>query len=173
MALTFAGMPATQRDKLAQEALKKVGLEGHEKKYPNELSGGQQQLVAIARAIVKDPDIVLADEPTGSLDSKASREVLDVLKDVCKDKLLVIASHNEKLVKEYSTRIMYLYDGVLTCEDKNRSANASKAGAKKFVTGVPEEKKTNATIILENNKIKTKKSRMPLSAGLYAGLNSL
>ena len=99
--------------------------------------------------------------------------MLDVLKDVCKDKLLVIASHNEKLVKEYSTRIMYLYDGVLTCEDKNRSANASKDGAKKFVTGVPEEKKTNATIILENNKIKTKKSRMPLSAGLYAGLNSL
>ena len=83
LAMAFAGTPPKQREKLAKEALKKVGLEGQEKKYPNELSGGQQQLVAVARAIVKDPDIILADEPTGSLDSKASKDVLDVLEKVC------------------------------------------------------------------------------------------
>ena len=171
--MAFAGITPKQRTKLAKEALKKVGLAGQEKKYPNELSGGQQQLVAIARAIVKEPDIVLADEPTGSLDSNASKEVLDVLEKVCKDKLLVIASHNEQLVKKYSTRIMYLNDGVLTCDAPKLSRTHAKAGSNKFVAGASEEKKTSATIILEGNKVKTRKSRMPLFSGIYNALNSL
>lgn len=173
LASALAGMPAKQRNKLAKEALKKVGLEGQEKKYPNELSGGQQQLVTIARAIVKNPDIVLADEPTGSLDSKASKEVLDVLQTVCEDKLLIIASHNEKLVKEYSSRIMHLYDGVLTCEAPAPSVTNTQDGAQKIDASALDERKTSSTIILEGNKVKTQKSRMSLVTGLYTGLNSL
>ena len=173
LATSFAGMPLKQRNKLAKEALKKVGLEGQENKYPNELSGGQQQLVTIARAIVKNPDIILADEPTGSLDSKASIEVLDVLKKVSENKLLIIVSHNEKLVKEYSTRIMHLYDGVLTSEAPVHSATNPEPAAKKFVAGAPADEKTSSTIILEGNKVKTKKSRMTLLTGFYTGLNSL
>lgn len=172
MATVFAGMPMKHRTKLAKEALKKVGLEGLENKYPNELSGGQQQLVTIARAIVKDPDIILADEPTGSLDTKTSKQVLDVLQKVCEGKLLIIASHNEKLVNEYATRVMNLEDGVLTA-GVPLHANKKNDEAKKFVVAPGQESKTSSTIILEGNKVKTRKSRMQISAGIYGALNSL
>lgn len=173
MASVFAGMPAKLRTKLAKEALVKVGLSGLEDKYPNELSGGQQQLVAIARAIAKNPDIVLADEPTGMLDTKSSKQVLEVLKKVCDGKLLIIASHNEKLAKEYSTRIMNLEDGVLTSggNQKTQEINSKKPG--EFVEQSNNDDKSSSTVILEGNKVKTKKAKMSIPDGVYYALNSL
>lgn len=172
MSLALAGVNPKLRTKLAKEAMRKVGLEGQENKYPNELSGGQQQLVTIARAIVKDPDIILADEPTGSLDSKSSKKILDVLTKVCEGKLLIIASHNEKLAKEYSDRIINLEDGILTCVTA-ASSKTEQINAVKDYKVKDTENKSSSTIILEGNKVKTKKSRMPLFAGIYAALNSL
>lgn len=171
MSMSFAQIPTRQRVKLAKEALKKVGLEGLENKFPNELSGGQQQLVTIARAIVKDPDIILADEPTGSLDTQTSKKVLDVLTKISAGKILVIASHNEKLVREYSSRILYLEDGNLRESSDSSTAAQSANQSKTYLAG--QDKKTSATIILQGNKVKTKKSRMSIFAGMYDALNCL
>ena len=93
------------------EVLKKVGLENFAYKKPNELSGGQMQRVAIARALVNDPDIILADEPTGALDSKTSITIMNLIKEVSKDKLVIMVSHNEALAKKYSNRIIRIKDG--------------------------------------------------------------
>lgn len=172
LSMSFTDINSARRVKLAKEALKKVGMDDFANKYPNELSGGQQQLVTIARAIAKDPDIILADEPTGSLDTKTSKKVLDVLKKACKGKLLVIASHNEKLVKQYATRIMHIEDGELTIDTPVTKTTES-AVNDIYKAGQPDHSKLSATIILQNNKVKTKKSRMPYSAGFVAALSSL
>ena len=111
LALTISGVSKAERKKRAQEALEKVGLGDHIQKRPNQLSGGQMQRVAIARALVNDPDILLADEPTGALDSTTSVQVMDLLKEVAKDRLVVMVTHNPELAEEYATRIVRLRDG--------------------------------------------------------------
>lgn len=111
MSLTLAGVESEERKARALEALRKVGLEAQAKKKPNQLSGGQMQRVAIARALVNNPEIILADEPTGALDSESGIQVMDLLKEVAEDRLVIMVTHNPTLAEEYSTRIVYLKDG--------------------------------------------------------------
>ena len=119
LALTISGVSKAERKKLAMEALDKVGLKDHAHKRPNQLSGGQMQRVAIARALVNNPKIVLADEPTGALDSETSVQVMDLLKEVAKDRLVIMVTHNPDLANKYSTRIVKLYDGKIV-SDSNK-----------------------------------------------------
>ena len=111
MSLTLAGVEREERRRRALEALEKVGLASQARKKPNQLSGGQMQRVAIARALVNNPEIILADEPTGALDSESGIQVMDLLKEVAKDRLVIMVTHNPSLAQEYSTRIVYLKDG--------------------------------------------------------------
>ena len=111
MSLTLSGVPKSERRQRAIEALKKVGLEDQINKKPTQMSGGQMQRVAIARALVNDPEIVLADEPTGALDSETSVQIMDILKEVAKDRLVIMVTHNPELAERYSTRIVRLKDG--------------------------------------------------------------
>ena len=113
LALTISGISKNTRRQKAIEALEKVGLANQIHKKPNQLSGGQMQRVAIARALVNDPDIVLADEPTGALDSDTSIQVMELLKEVAKDRLVVMVTHNPELAKTYATRIVNIKDGKL------------------------------------------------------------
>lgn len=116
LALTISGVSKAERRKRAQEALDKVGLGDQVHKKPNQLSGGQMQRVAIARALVNDPDILLADEPTGALDSDTSVQVMDLLKEVANDRLVVMVTHNPELAQDYATRIVTLKDGKITSD---------------------------------------------------------
>ncbi len=111
IALTLSGVSPSERKKRAKQALIEVGLEKHLKKKPNQLSGGQMQRVAIARALVNDPDIILADEPTGALDSHTSVQIMEILKEIAKTRLVIMVTHNAELADEYSTRIIKLLDG--------------------------------------------------------------
>ena len=111
LALTLSGVSKQERRKRAKEALDKVGLSDHINKRPNQMSGGQMQRVAIARALVNNPDIVLADEPTGALDSKTSEQIMELLKEVAEDRLVIMVTHNAELAEKYSTRIVELRDG--------------------------------------------------------------
>ncbi len=113
LALTLSGVSAEERKKRAKDALKKVGLAEKLNSKPNQLSGGQMQRVAIARALVNNPDVVLADEPTGALDSKTSVQVMELLKEIAKEKLVIMVTHNPSLAEEYSTRIIKFLDGEL------------------------------------------------------------
>lgn len=161
MALTLSGVSAEERKEKATEALKRVGLEEHINKKPNQLSGGQMQRVAIARALVNDPEIILADEPTGALDSKTSVQIMDLLKEIASDKLVIMVTHNPELAKEYSTRIIELKDGVIIKDSKPFDGKDEKAKAK-------EMSKTSMSIIsamqLSFNNLKTKKGRTLLTA---------
>ncbi|NLB48954.1 MAG: ABC transporter ATP-binding protein/permease [Erysipelotrichia bacterium] len=114
LALTIAGVSKKERKERAYEALAKVGLQGLEKKKPNQLSGGQMQRVANARALVNNPEILLADEPTGALDSETSTQIVDLLKEVAKDRLVIMVTHNPDLASRYATRIVNMIDGVIT-----------------------------------------------------------
>ena len=114
IALTLSGVSKSERRERAIEALKKVGLGDQIHKRPNQMSGGQMQRVAIARALVNDPDIILADEPTGALDTETSIQVMDILREISKDKLIIMVTHNPELAKEYSSRIIKLLDGKLS-----------------------------------------------------------
>ncbi len=111
LALTLSGVSKAERRKRAKESLEKVGLGDQLSKKPNEMSGGQMQRVAIARALVNNPEILLADEPTGALDSETSLQIMDLLKEIAKDRLVIMVTHNPELAKEYSTRIVRLLDG--------------------------------------------------------------
>lgn len=111
LALTISGVGKTDRKKRARKALEEVGLGEQIHKKPNQLSGGQMQRVAIARALVNDPDILLADEPTGALDSETSVQVMELLREVAQDRLVVMVTHNPELAEEYATRIVNLKDG--------------------------------------------------------------
>ena len=113
LALTLSGISKNERRKRAVQALDKVGLRSQMNKRPNQLSGGQMQRVAIARALINDPDILLADEPTGALDSETSVQVMDLLKEIAKDRLVIMVTHNPELAEQYSTRIINLHDGNL------------------------------------------------------------
>lgn len=113
LALTLSGISKAERRKRAMQAIDKVGLRAHVNKRPNQLSGGQMQRVAIARALINNPDILLADEPTGALDSETSIQVMNLLKEIAKDRLVIMVTHNPELAEEYSTRIIKLHDGNL------------------------------------------------------------
>ncbi|MBQ3301073.1 MAG: ABC transporter ATP-binding protein, partial [Eggerthellaceae bacterium] len=117
LALTISGVPREERKKRAMDALTKVGLAEHVHKRPNQLSGGQMQRVAIARALVNDPDILLADEPTGALDSETSIQVMNLLKEVASDRLVVMVTHNPDLAEQYATRIVNLKDGRIVSDN--------------------------------------------------------
>ena len=129
LALTLAGVGKEERRKRAIEALSKVGLAEHINKRPNQLSGGQMQRVAIARAIINDPDIILADEPTGALDTETSIQIMEILKDISKERLVVMVTHNPELAQQYSTRIIKLLDGQIT--DDNNPYHPQKTKSRK------------------------------------------
>ncbi|MBE7082488.1 MAG: ABC transporter ATP-binding protein/permease [Clostridiales bacterium] len=118
LALSIGGTKKSEKRQLALEALEKVGLKEQAKKKPNQLSGGQMQRVAIARAIVNNPEIILADEPTGALDSETSMQVMDILKEISKDHLVIMVTHNKELADKYSSRIINLLDGKLISDSK-------------------------------------------------------
>ena len=113
LALTLSGVSKAERRKRAREALEKVGLGDQLRKKPNQMSGGQMQRVAIARAIVNNPDIILADEPTGALDTETSKQVMDILREIAKDRLVIMVTHNPEIAEEYSTRIVRVVDGLV------------------------------------------------------------
>ena len=114
LALTLSGVSRSERRRRAKEALEKVGLADQISKKPNQMSGGQMQRVAIARALVNNPDILLADEPTGALDSETSLQIMELLKEIAKDRLVIMVTHNPDLAEKYSTRIIKLLDGKVT-----------------------------------------------------------
>ncbi len=156
MAMTLSGVSASKRKKKAIEVLTKVGLEKHIHKKPNQLSGGQMQRVAIARALANDPDIILADEPTGALDTKTSIQIMDLIKEISKDKLVIMVTHNPDLAKEYASRIVELKDGELVKdsnpikeEEENKKKFSIKKTAMNFISALR----------LSFNNIKTKKGR--------------
>ncbi len=161
MGMTLSGVSASKRKKKALEVLDRVGLKDHAHKKPNQLSGGQMQRVAIARALANDPDIILADEPTGALDSKTSVQIMELITEIAKDKLVIMVTHNPDLAKEYSTRIIELKDGELI-DDSNPIKEEEKS-KKKFNI-----KKTAMSFLtalnLSFNNIKTKKGRTLLTA---------
>ena len=124
LALTLSGVSSAERKERAKKALEQVGLEEHIYKKPNQLSGGQMQRVAIARALINNPEILLADEPTGALDSDTSVQVMNILKDIAKDRLVIMVTHNPELAYEYANRIVRLVDGKIT-EDSNPYVSAT------------------------------------------------
>jgi len=155
LALTLSGVSKTERRKKAIKVLKDVGLKEHINKRPNQLSGGQMQRVAIARALINDPDILLADEPTGALDSETSTQIMELLKEVAKEKLVIMVTHNPELAQEYSSRIVKLKDGKVI-DDTN-----------------PYDGKENTKEALEIEKQKSKKTSMNLKTALSLSLNNL
>ena len=137
LALTLSGVSRAERRRRATEALERVGLGDQLRKKPNQMSGGQMQRVAIARALVNDPDILLADEPTGALDTATSTQIMDILKDISKDKLILMVTHNPELAEAYSNRIVRLVDGQVvgdtnpyTPEEAERDAEAKRESHK-------------------------------------------
>ena len=165
LALTLSGVGKKERRKRAIEALEKVGLKDHINKRPNQLSGGQMQRVAIARALVNSSDILLADEPTGALDSATSEQIMDLLKEVAKDKLVIMVTHNAELAHEYSTRIIEVKDGIILNDSNKVSNEESELKRNK------RDKKTNMSmktaLSLSLNNLMTKKGRTILTA--FAG----
>jgi len=161
LALTLSGVSKIERRKRAIESLKNVGLFDHIHKRPNQLSGGQMQRVAIARALVNNPDILLADEPTGALDSKTSTQIMDLLKEVAKDRLVIMVTHNSELASIYSTRIVELRDGNITGDSnpykndkKEENNNTDKKTSMSFKTALS----------LSLNNLMTKKGRTILTS---------
>ncbi|MDY0277358.1 MAG: ATP-binding cassette domain-containing protein [Acholeplasma sp.] len=165
LALTISGIGTKERRAKAKEILIQVGLEEHLNKRPNQLSGGQMQRVAIARALINDPNIILADEPTGALDSETSVEVMDLLKNISKDKLIIMVTHNESLAKKYSNRTVSLLDGVIT-----NDTNPVKRGKEDNIV-IEKTKKTSMSfftaLALSFKNLLTKKARTALTA--FAG----
>ena len=168
LALTISGISAKERKQRSLEALEKVGLKDQAHKKPNQMSGGQMQRVAIARALVNDPDILLADEPTGALDTETSIQVMNLLKEVAKDRLVVMVTHNPELAEEYATRIVKLKDGRII-NDSDPFEPAKDANA-----AVPVHKNLGkasmsfiTSLVLSFNNLWTKKARTILVA--FAG----
>jgi len=166
MALTIGGVDKDKRKELAIEALTKVGLKKEINKYPRQLSGGQMQRVAIARAIVNKPTILLADEPTGALDSKTSIQVLDILKELSKECLVLMVTHNEDLAKEYSNRIISLCDGEIT-GDTNPYNPSEQEILSSEIKEITQAKQYQST------KGKMKKVKMPFITALKLSLANL
>ena len=182
LALTLSGVSKAERKKRAIEALEKVGLGEQIHKKPNQMSGGQMQRVAIARALVNNPDILLADEPTGALDTETSVQIMELLKEISKDRLIIMVTHNPELAKDYSTRIVRLLDGVIT-DDSNpysledmevdiRAKEAAKVKASEKKTKKSGKKQKTSmsfftALSLSFNNLMTKKTRTILTA--FAG----
>ena len=169
LALTISGVTKEERRKRAKEALEKVGLGDQINKKPNQMSGGQMQRVAIARALVNDPDILLADEPTGALDSVTSMQVMEILKEISKDRLIIMVTHNPELAEKYSTRIIRLLDGKVTDDSNPYEANKKdldKARTKKEKSGKA-SMKFGTAVRLSLNNLMTKKGRTFLTS--FAG----
>ncbi len=165
LALTLSGVSRRERKRRAKEALEKVGLADHIHKRPNQMSGGQMQRVAIARALVNNPDILLADEPTGALDSETSVQVMELLKEVANDRLVIMVTHNPELAEEYATRIVKLKDGKITDDSNEYVVSAEEE------TPTVQERKTDKTsmsfltaLSLSLNNLRTKKGRTLLTA---------
>ena len=182
LALTLSGVSKAERKKRAIEALEKVGLGEQIHKKPNQMSGGQMQRVAIARALVNNPDILLADEPTGALDTETSIQIMELLKEISKDRLIIMVTHNPELAKDYSTRIVRLLDGVITDDSDPYSLEDMEADirAKEAAKVKTSEKKTKKSgkkqktsmsfftaLSLSFNNLMTKKTRTILTA--FAG----
>ena len=171
LALTLSGVSKEERRRRSIEVLKKVGLETQMHKKPNQMSGGQMQRVAIARALVNDPDILLADEPTGALDSETSIQIMELLKEIAKDKLVIMVTHNPDLATAYSTRIVKLLDGKIIDDSDPVKENIKVDKAKKERTKKRSSKKTSMSFLtalsLSLNNLMTKKGRTILTA--FAG----
>ncbi len=170
LALTLSGVSKSERRKRAKEVLEKVGLGNQIHKKPNQMSGGQMQRVAIARALINDPEILLADEPTGALDTETSVQIMDLLKDIAKDRLVIMVTHNPELAEKYSTRIIKLLDGEV--KDDTMPYSDEEAAAEEYEI---EDKKTAkhrrmsyfTALNLSFNNLLTKKGRTILTA--FAG----
>ena len=182
LALTLSGVSKAERKRRAIEALEKVGLGEQIHKKPNQMSGGQMQRVAIARALVNNPDILLADEPTGALDTETSIQIMELLKEISKDRLIIMVTHNPELAKDYSTRIVRLLDGVITddsdpytLEDMEADIRAKEAAkvktSEKKIKKSGKKQKTSMSFFtalsLSFNHLMTKKTRTILTA--FAG----
>lgn len=182
LALTLSGVSKAERKKRAIEVLEKVGLGEQIHKKPNQMSGGQMQRVAIARALVNNPDILLADEPTGALDTETSIQIMELLKEISKDRLIIMVTHNPELAKDYSTRIVRLLDGVITddsdpysLEDMEADIRAKEAAkvktSEKKIKKSGKKQKTSMSFFtalsLSFNNLMTKKTRTILTA--FAG----
>lgn len=162
LAMTLSGVSKAERKQRAIDALTKVGLADQVHKKPNQMSGGQMQRVAIARALVNNPDILLADEPTGALDSETSVQIMEILKEIARDRLIIMVTHNPDLAKEYSTRIIRLFDGSVQ-SDSNPYVDTE------FISSPSEKfKKTKS-----QKKSKTKKTSMSMLTALSLSLNNL
>jgi putative ABC transport system permease protein len=165
LALTLSGVSREERRRRAVEALEKVGLGDQLKKKPNQMSGGQMQRVAIARALVNDPDILLADEPTGALDSETSVQVMEILKEISRDKLVIMVTHNPDLADQYASRIIRLLDGRVT-SDSNPCTDAETAAGTEEKQKKPSMSFLTALSLSLTNLL-TKKGRTVLTA--FAG----
>ena len=165
LALTLSGVSGAERKKRAKEALEKVGLGNKLNVKPNQLSGGQMQRVAIARALVNNPEIILADEPTGALDSKTSVQIMELLKEISSERLIVMVTHNPELAEKYSSRIIRLLDGELVSDDRPVTDEEAKAEeeARKSETAAPKKAETNGGSTKKRGKNKEKPPRTSMS----------
>jgi putative ABC transport system permease protein len=190
LALTLSGVSKDERRKKAIEVLKKVGLGDQLNKKPNQMSGGQMQRVAIARALINNPDILLADEPTGALDTETSVQIMELLKEVAKDKLVIMVTHNPELAESYSTRIIRLLDGKLIDDsmpflgdsEANKSLNENESATSEASISASNSNKSENTDLPNNteeekvatkNKNKKKKTSMSFGTALSLSLNNL
>lgn len=160
LCMTLSGVSSKERKKRAKEALEKVGLKNHLHKKPNQLSGGQMQRVAIARALVNNPDIILADEPTGALDSKTSVQIMELIKEISKDKLVIMVTHNPELASKYSSRIIELKDGEIIKDSSEEVLDDNEESYKLNKTSMG----FFTALKLSFNNILTKKGRTILTA---------
>lgn len=171
LALTLSGVSKAERRRRAKEALEKVGLGNQLNKRPNQMSGGQMQRVAIARALVNDPDILLADEPTGALDSETSIQIMELVKEIAKDRLVIMVTHNPELAEKYSTRIVKLLDGRIVGDSDPFDPAKEPAHSEVRKTEVTKGQKTSMSFLtalsLSKNNLMTKKGRTFLTS--FAG----
>lgn len=165
LALTLSGVSKAERRARAKAALERVGLSDQLHKKPNQMSGGQMQRVAIARALVNDPDILLADEPTGALDSATSVQIMEILKEIAKDKLVIMVTHNPELAEEYSTRIIRLLDGQVVADSNPCTAEEEQAMATVPMLSKREQKKKKEP--------KAKRTSMSFLTALSLSFNNL
>lgn len=171
LALTLSGVSKAERRRRAKEALEKVGLGNQLNKRPNQMSGGQMQRVAIARALVNDPDILLADEPTGALDSETSIQIMELVKEIAKDRLVIMVTHNPELAEKYSTRIVKLLDGQIVGDSDPFDPAKEPEHSEVRKTVVTKGQKTSMSFLtalsLSKNNLMTKKGRTFLTS--FAG----
>ena len=176
LALTISGISKAERRRRAKEALEKVGLASEIHKRPNQMSGGQMQRVAIARALVNNPEILLADEPTGALDSETSVQIMEMLKEVARDRLVIMVTHNPELAETYSTRIIRILDGKILSDSNPYSAEADESVKKEEKTNAKPKKEKRlknrsmsfgTALALSMNNLRTKKGRTLLTS--FAG----